>query len=67
MTLETCTTKALRMFLRDGDGADVSTKRFLRSRDLIEYGHGSWSLTPAGRASAEANGLLEPIQVVANG
>jgi hypothetical protein len=67
MALETCTTKALRSFLRDGDAVDASTKRYLRSRDLIEFTHGSWNLTHAGRLTAEASGLLTPIRIAANG
>jgi hypothetical protein len=66
MTHETCTTKALRQFLRNGDAVDVSTKRHLRARDLIEYAHGSWNLTRAGRLAAEAVGLLPPIRRAAN-
>jgi hypothetical protein len=65
MALETCTTKALRSFLREGDEVDVSTKRYLRSRNLIEYSHGSWNLTPAGRTAAEGSGLLTSVRVAA--
>jgi hypothetical protein len=67
MTLETCATKALRSFLRDGDAVDVSTKRYLRARDLIKFSHGSWSLTPAGRTTAEGSGLLTPVRIAVAG